>query len=147
MASTADTSSPELKRKKRNINFISSEILKLEELVKDENTFLILANKFSNTLNNKLKKDMCAKIAEEISAQGVALRSADECSNKWQNLKRESKAAVTSEKLERRKTGGGTLTAVADDKKVRIAELYKDSASFNGIPVGMDSDEAGLFLK
>ena len=54
-------------------------------------------------MNNKIKKDKWAKIAEEISAQGVALRSAaEECSNKWQNLKRESKAAVTSVKLERR---------------------------------------------
>ncbi|XP_052279813.1 uncharacterized protein LOC127877718 [Dreissena polymorpha] len=91
-----------------------------------------------------MKKDMWTKIAEVISAQGIAVRTADECSNKWQNLKRESKAAVTSEKLERRKTGGGTLTltAVADEQKVRIAEMYKDSASFNGIIGGLDSDEA-----
>ncbi|KAH3841161.1 hypothetical protein DPMN_114619 [Dreissena polymorpha] len=90
---------------------------------------------------------MWTKIAEVISAQGIAVRTADECSNKWQNLKRESKAAVTSEKLERRKTGGGTLTltAVADEQKVRIVEMYKDSASFNGIIGGLDSDEAGLF--
>ncbi|KAH3741518.1 hypothetical protein DPMN_048243 [Dreissena polymorpha] len=152
MASQADASSvtsPEIKRKKRSINFSNTEILKLEELVKDEKTFSILTNKFSNTVNNKMKKDMWTKIAEVISAQpqGIAVRTADECSNKWQNLKRESKAAVTSEKLERRKTGGGTLTltAVADEQKVRIAEMYKDSASFNEIIGGLDSDEAGLF--
>ncbi|XP_052254273.1 uncharacterized protein LOC127860306 isoform X2 [Dreissena polymorpha] len=145
MASQADASSvtsPEIKRKKRSINFSNTEILKFEELVKDEKTFSILTNKFSNTVNNKMKKDMWTKIAEVISAQGIAVRTADECSNKWQNLKRESKAAVTSEKLERRKTGRGTLTAVADEQKVRIAEMYKDSASFNGIIGGLDSDEA-----
>ncbi|KAH3895240.1 hypothetical protein DPMN_019401 [Dreissena polymorpha] len=61
-------------------------------------------------------------------------------------LKRECKASVTQEKLERKKTGEGTIpeAAMANEQHVISSEVYKDSASFNVIKEGTGREEAIL---
>ncbi|XP_052778590.1 uncharacterized protein LOC128216037 [Mya arenaria] len=81
------------------------------------------------------------RIAGIISSLGFAIRSAEEVSNKWQNIKRIAKEEVTSEKLQRRECGRGLASLkVASEQSQRIVSVH-GNASFSGITGGTDTDE------
>lgn len=124
----------------RSTNFSVSETLKLEELVKQN--FEVLNSKLTNQVTNAKKNEIWMTISQEVSAIGHAYRSAKACSEKWANMRRKAKDELTNEKLQRRKTGGGTYTG-ASQQSLRISELIGSSAAFSGIEGGLDTDEPG----
>ena len=74
-------SNPERKRK---LNFSTSEISKITELV--EENLEIIQSKLTNSVTNRTKQETWAKIAAQVNAIGVAHRSVQEIKDKWKNL-------------------------------------------------------------
>ena len=79
-------SKPERKRK---LNFSTSEISKITELV--EENLEIIQSKLTNSVTNRTKQETRAKITTQVNAIGVAYRSAQEMKDKWKNLQSTAK--------------------------------------------------------
>ena len=133
-------------KRKRAPNFSRDEVLCMQEVISKGDNIKTINCKFSNTVTNKMKTQLWECIAREVSNLGFCLRSPQDCSNKWQNLKRESKEAYTEEKIYMRGTGGGPKTDGMTCSQAAVVDMLKDTASFSGITGGLDSDEAGMCL-
>ena len=79
-------SNPERKRK---LNFSTSEISKITELV--EENLEIIQSKLTNFVTNRTKQETWAKIAAQVNAIGVAHRSVQEIKDKWKNMQSTAK--------------------------------------------------------
>jgi hypothetical protein len=60
-------------------------------------------------------------------------------------LKRKAKEDLTEDKLERRKTGGGSCVGVSQQSQ-RIGDLLSSYSGFSGKEGGLDTDEQGFKL-
>ncbi|XP_052785831.1 uncharacterized protein LOC128240474 [Mya arenaria] len=131
----------EKQKRRKKPNFTASETLIIEECMGDFDTREMLTNKFTDKISNEKKKRKWEEIGVKCSALGCAVRTGDEISVKWQNMRKNAKAEITSERLQRRESGRGTDTLKkATDQANRIVSIHAD-ASFNGVVGGMDSDE------
>ncbi|XP_052816377.1 uncharacterized protein LOC128242959 [Mya arenaria] len=136
----------EKQKRKKNPYFTASETLIIEECMGDLETREMLTNKFTDKISNEKKKRKWEEIGVKCPALGCAVRTGDEISVKWQNMRKIAKAEITSERLQRGERGRGTDTLKkATDQANRIVFIHAD-ASFNGVVGGMDSDEPGYFV-
>lgn len=142
---SGDISAAEGKQKrKRSPNFSKDEVLLMQEIIGKGDNLSLINGKFCSTLTNKKKHDLWDSIAKDVSNLGFCARSSQDCSNKWQNMKREAKECYTEEKLHMRGTGGGPKKAAMACSQVQVVDMLKDTASFSGIKGGLDTDEPGM---
>ena len=92
---SADSLSTEKKKRVKKPNFTSTEVLIIEECLGDGETRVLLTNKFTDKITNERKKKKWEEIAARCSSMGCAIRTGDEVSAKWQNMKKNAKAEIT----------------------------------------------------
>ena len=125
--------------KTRKKNFSVEERNLLVNLVKENTTTLF--GKFGSQLSNADRKSCWAKIAVSVSALGVDVRTADEVSVKYKNIKSETKAKLQRFKRAQNQTGGGSPPRQEDfmgSAESVVAETYTGSPAFEGLN-GFDS--------
>ena len=118
------------------MNVIQSEV---------EKNFDLLNEKFGDGITNARKNAVWTRISLNVSALGVATRTAKDCRDKWANTKKEAKKAFSKRNMEMSKTGGGPQPKKLSIAVERTIDLCKDSAAFKGIP-GVETDINGNFF-
>ena len=91
--------------RKRKLNISTSEINKITELV--EENLQVIHSKFTNSITNKTKNEIWAKIAGQVNAIRVAHRSVQEIKDKWKNLQTTAKKEFARQRRSYGQTGGG----------------------------------------
>lgn len=119
------------KDRKRKLNFSASEINKITVLV--EENLQIIQSKLTNSITNKKKQEVWAKITGQVNAIGVAHRSVQDIKDKWKNLQTTAKKEFSRQKRSFAQTGGGPACKKPKETTERIMRLFENAPSFTGI--------------
>ena len=130
-------------KRPRKSNFSPAECTLLLELA--EQNLSVIREKFSNSLNNKMKADVWKSITDKVNAIGVAKRTTGEIKDKWRTMVSSAKKGFSRVK-QQQQTGGGSAPAPVRETSRRIIELFEDEPSFSGISGGKESGSGKLRL-
>ena len=111
-----------ISRKARKQNFSASEIAVLTEKV-EENLSLI-QSKFTNRSPIRKKMKCGKKIADAISAVGVAMRTTAEVCEKWRSLHSQAKKEFSELAKEQKKTGGGPVPKMPSALTAKVIDIF-----------------------
>ena len=117
--------------RKRKLNFSISEVNKITELV--EENIDVIQSKFTNSVTNKRKKEIWAKIADQVTAIGVANRSVQDVKDKWKNLQSTAKKEFVLQRRSFGQTGGGPPCKKSKEATEKIMRLFENAPSFTGL--------------
>jgi hypothetical protein len=131
------SASTDVNKRPRKSNFSPAECTLLLELA--EGNLCVIREKFSNTLNNKMKANVWKSITDKVNAIGVAKRTTGEIKDKWRTMVSAAKKDYSRSKHQQKKTGGGSAPAPVKETSRRIIELFEDEPSFSGITGGIES--------
>lgn len=139
-----DAAGSKLRERKANFTLLENSLIS-SRATEELDT---LRGSFNDTTNSQ-KQDFWKTLTVEVNALGVACRTEEEIRNRWRNMSRSAKEKYTSQRLERRKTGGGPPPAVLTTAEEQIVDAMQDTASFRGIPGGLETTVAddGMFIK
>ncbi|XP_036336217.1 myb/SANT-like DNA-binding domain-containing protein 4 [Rhagoletis pomonella] len=124
-------------KRKRGKNFTSQEEVVLVELVDDQRD--VIESKKSDAVTWKQKEEAWKKLAERFTARIGVQREWKTLRDKFESLKRKSKAEMASEKCELYRTGGGSA-AVRSNSVItqKVATILGESAT--GMENAFDGD-------
>ena len=94
-----------MSERKGKMNFSVSEINKITEKV--EENLDVIQSILTNSITNKKKQAICAKITAEVNSIGVAERSVQDIKDKWKNMHSLAKKEFAIHKNSIRIMGGG----------------------------------------
>lgn len=117
--------------RKRKLNFSTSEINKITELV--EENLQVIQSKLTNSITNKTKQETWAKIARQVNAIGVAHRSVQDIKDKWKNLQTMAKKEFARQRGSFGLTGGGPPCKKPKEATEKIMRLFENAPSFTGL--------------
>ena len=117
--------------RKRKMNFSVSEINKITEKV--EENLDVIQSKLTNSITNKKKQEIWAKITAEVNSIGVAERSVQDIKDKWKNMHSLAKKEFTIHKNAIRVTGGGPPPKPPTSSTDKIIKLFENTPTFTGL--------------
>lgn len=117
--------------RKRKMNFSVSEINKITEKV--EENLDVIQSKLTNSITNKKKQEIWAKITAEVNSIGVAERSVQDIKDKWKNMHSLAKKEFTIHKNAIRVTGGGPPPKPPTSATDKIIKLFENTPTFTGL--------------
>ncbi|XP_046546178.1 myb/SANT-like DNA-binding domain-containing protein 4 [Haliotis rubra] len=126
------------KKRKRRKNFSAEEENAIQAMFQENAE--ILNKKFSNEVTNKGKAAIWQKITDCVNNKGVCFRTVDQVKEKWGNMAQKAKKTFSNYKMQQRKTGGGPPPLEMSQATATIIESMKDTASFSGVPGGMETE-------
>ena len=92
---------PPVEKRPRKVNFTSVEITTmLEEIAENKE---VIQSKFQTSVTHRKKTDAWKRVAEAVTACGIACRSVEDVKKKWMGVKSDTLANMRGQK----KTGGG----------------------------------------
>ena len=123
--------------RKKNFTLDENSTLR-EEYAKHKN---YLTSSFNNTVDGekvtkKGKHDRWEIITSKINSLGVENRTSKEIQGRWKNIVTEAKGKFHHHKRVATGTGGGPPPPPISDGTMKVIELLKDDASFQGVPGG-----------
>ena len=128
--------------KPRSANFSQEEANVI--LVEFTNYKHILEAAFTNTITRDTKKKVWNEIATKVNAIGVAVRTGEQCKQKWKTMKMDAKREFNVRQKSFYKTGGGPPPKELKSSVQRTIDLMKDQASFKGVEGGVDTFDASV---
>lgn len=111
----------------RSSNFTSQEEDVLMSLV--EKYSHIVECKKINAVSWQKKNEMWEKISIEFGAQCQTIRSSKQLKDKYENIKRKAKIAISNDRNQLYKTGGGTYCSKVSSNDERVNSLLGKSAT------------------
>ena len=117
--------------RKRKMNFSVSEINKITGKV--EENLDVIQSKLTNSITNKKKQEIWAKITAEVNSIGVAERSVQDIKDKWKNMHSLAKKEFTIHKNAIRVTGGGPPPKPPTSSTDKIIKLFENTPTFTGL--------------
>jgi hypothetical protein len=108
-----------------------------------EENLQVIHSKFTNSITNKTKNEIWAKIAGHVNAIGVAHRSMQEIKDKWKlavetctasgNLQTTAKKEFARQRRSYGQTGGGPPFKKTKEATEKIMRLFENAPSFTGL--------------
>ena len=98
-----------------------------------EENLQAIQSKFTNSITNKTKNEIWAKIAGQVNAIGVAHCSVQEIKDKWKNLQTTAKKEFSRQRRSYGQTGGGPPCKKTKEATEKIMRLFENAPSFTGL--------------
>ena len=117
-------------KRKRKLNFSASEVAKLTELV--EENIEITQSKLTNCITNKKNQEIWSRIAQRVTAIGVANRSIQNVKDKWKNMQSMAKKEYVIQKKSLETTGGGPPAKKTKEATERIFRMFDNPPGLDG---------------
>lgn len=135
----------ETNKRSRGVNYTVQEKQILLELIdKYKGT---IENKKSDSVHVKQKERVWEQLRNEFNGHlEVTGRTVKQLRQYYDNLKRTAKKAVSNDKVERLRTGGGVFKPAVDDETAKLVAIIEDQVRPMSNPHDCDSEYNGKQL-
>ncbi|XP_061183033.1 uncharacterized protein LOC133191297 [Saccostrea echinata] len=122
--------------KKRSENFSTDDVLFI--ISKVEENIDVIQSKQTNQITNAKKAGVWKSITDAVNARGGVNRTVEQVKEKYRKACSKAKGDNVTQKIHRRKTGGGPPHPPLDAISQKILDLHEDSPNFTGFQGGIE---------